>query len=66
MYSMILFALSMGIIAAFSADMAQDFGAGISAYLRGLPEEPMPSSVPGYLVYTAALPWAKAKGVEGR
>ena len=66
MYAMILFALPMGILAAFSAEMAQNIGAGISAYLRGLPEELYALFGTGYLGYTAARQWGKAKGVEGR
>ena len=66
MYAMILFALPMGILAAFSAEMAQNIGAGISAYLRGLPEELYALFGTGYLGYTAARHWGKAKGVEGR
>ena len=65
MYAMILFALPMGILAAFSAEMAQNIGAGISAYLRGLPEELYALFGTGYLGYTAARQWGKAKGVEG-
>lgn len=66
MYTMILFALPMGIIAAFSAETARDIGAGISAYLRGLPEELYALFGTGYLGYTAARQWGKVKGVEGR
>ena len=65
MYAMIMFALPMGILAAFSAEMAQNIGAGISAYLRGLPEELYALFGTGYLGYTAARQWGKAKGVEG-
>lgn len=39
MYAIILFSLPMGILAAFSPAAAQDIGSGITAYLRGLPEE---------------------------
>lgn len=66
LYAMILFALPMGIIAAFSAETAQNIGTGISAYLRGLPEELYALFGTGYLGYTAARQWGKAKGVEGR
>lgn len=59
-------ALPMGIIAAFSAETAQDIGAGISAYLRGLSEQLYALFGTGYLGYTAARQWGKAKGVEGR
>ena len=64
MYAMILFALPMGILSAFSPDMAQGIGAGIGAYLRGLPEELYALFGTGYLGYTAARQWGKVKGVE--
>ncbi len=64
MYAMILFALPMGILSAFSPDMAQGIGSGIGAYLRGLPEELYALFGTGYLGYTAARQWGKVKGVE--
>ena len=64
MYAMILFALPMGVLAAFSAQTAQDIGAGITSYLRGLPEELYALFCTGYLGYTAARQWGKIKGVE--
>lgn len=65
MYAMILFALPMGILAAFSAQAAQDIGAGVTSYLRGLPEELYALFGTGYLGYTAARQWGKLKGVDG-
>ena len=64
MYTMILFALPMGILAAFSAETAQDIGSGITSYLRGLPEELYALFGTGYLGYTAARQWGKVKGVD--
>ena len=64
MYAMILFALPMGVLAAFSAETAQDIGNGITAYLRGLPEELYALFGTGYLGYTAARQWGKIRGVE--
>ena len=64
MYTMILFALPMGILAAFNPAAAQDIGSGITAYLRGLPEELYALFGTGYLGYTAARQWGKVKGVE--
>lgn len=63
-YAMILFALPMGVLAAFSPHMARDIGSGITAYLRGLPEELYALFGTGYLGYTAARQWGKIKGVE--
>ncbi|QZD95829.1 holin family protein [Qipengyuania gelatinilytica] len=64
MYAMILFALPMGVLAAFSPQAAQDIGSGITTYLRGLPEELYALFGTGYLGYTAARQWGKVKGVE--
>lgn len=63
MYAIILFSLPMGILAAFSPAAAQDIGSGITAYLRGLPEELYALFGTGYLGYTAARQWGKVKGV---
>ncbi|WP_374405202.1 holin family protein [Pelagerythrobacter sp.] len=64
MYALVLFALPMGVISAFSPGIAQGISAGITAYLRALPEELYALFGTGYLGYTAARQWGKAKGVE--
>jgi len=64
MYVMILFALPMGILAAFEPDAARDIGAGMNAYLGGLPEPLYALFGTGYLGYTAARQWGKVKGVD--
>ena len=64
MYAIILFSLPMGILAAFNPAAAQDIGSGITAYLRGLPEELYALFGTGYLGYTAARQWGKVKGVD--
>lgn len=64
MYAMILFALPMGVLAAYSPHMANSIGEGITAYLRGLPDELYALFGTGYLGYTAARQWGKAKGVD--
>ena len=64
MYTVILFSLPMGVLAAFSPQAAQDIGSGITAYLRGLPDELYALFGTGYLGYTAARQWGKAKGLE--
>lgn len=64
MYAMILFALPMGVLAAFSPQAAQDIGSGITTYLRGLPEELYALFGTGYLGYTAARQWGKIKGSD--
>ena len=64
MYAMILCAIPMGVLSAFSPQMAQDIGNGITGYLRGLPDELYTLFGTGYLGYTAARQWGKAKGVD--
>ena len=64
MYTMILFALPMGVLAAFEPQTAHDIGAGMTSYLRGLPEELYALFGTGYLGYTAARQWGKAKGID--
>lgn len=64
MYALILLALPMGILAAFSPVAAQAVGNGVTAYLRGLPDELYALFGTGYLGYTAARQWGKIKGVE--
>ena len=64
MYVLLLFALPMGVLSAFDPAAARNIGAGITAYLRGLPEELYMLFGTGYLGYTAARQWGKAKGVE--
>jgi len=64
MYAMILWAIPMGLIAAVNPRMALGIGSGMTAYLRGLPEELYALFGTGYLGYTAARTWGKMKGVE--
>ena len=64
MYVMLLWALPMGVLAAFRPDAARDIAAGINAYLNGLPEPLFALFGTGYLGYTAARQWGKVKGVE--
>lgn len=64
MYAMILWAIPMGLIAAADPEMALGIGRGMTAYLRALPEELYALFGTGYLGYTAARTWGKAKGVE--
>lgn len=64
MYVMILWALPMGVLAAFNPAAARDIAAGMNAYLGGLPEPLYALFGTGYLGYTAARQWGKAKGVD--
>ena len=64
MYAMILWALPMGILAAFNPSAAREIASGMNAYLNGLPEPLYALFGTGYLGYTAARQWGKIKGVE--
>ena len=64
MYALLLWSIPMGLIAAVSPAMAQGIAAGMTAYLKGIPEELYALFGTGYLGYTAARAWGKAKGVE--
>jgi hypothetical protein len=64
MYTLILWAIPMGLIAAVDPKLALGIGNGMTSYLRGLPEELYMLFGTGYLGYTAARTWGKAKGVE--
>ncbi len=64
MYAMILWAIPMGLLAAVRPDAAAQIAAGMNAYLNGLPEPLYALFGTGYLGYTAARQWGKAKGVE--
>ena len=64
MYAIILWALPMGLIAAFRPEAARDIAAGVNAYLTGLPEPLYALFGTGYLGYTAARQWGKIRGVE--
>ena len=64
MYALILWSIPMGLIAAADPKMAQGIASGMTAYLRGIPEELYALFGTGYLGYTAARTWGKVKGVE--
>ncbi|WP_347304161.1 holin family protein [Croceibacterium sp. TMG7-5b_MA50] len=62
MYLMILMAIPMGVLSAFRPEAAASIASGMNAYLNGLPEELYVLFGTGYLGYTAARQWGKAKG----
>ena len=64
MYALILWAIPMGLIAAADPQIAKGIGEGMTAYLRGIPEELYALFGTGYLGYTAARTWGKVKGAE--
>lgn len=64
MYALLLWSIPMGLIAAVNPAMAEGIANGMTAYLRGIPEELYALFGTGYLGYTAARAWGKSKGVE--
>lgn len=64
MYTLLLWSIPMGLIAAFRPATAQAIAAGMTAYLGGLPEPLYALFGTGYLGYTVARTWGKTKGVE--
>ncbi len=64
MYVLLLWAIPMGLIAAARPDMAAGIAQGMNAYLAGIPEPLYALFGTGYLGYTAARSWGKAKGIE--
>ena len=64
MYALLLWSIPMGLIAAVNPGMAQGIGQGMTAYLSGIPEELYALFGTGYLGYTAARAWGKAKGSD--
>ncbi|MDB5697187.1 MAG: hypothetical protein JWN21_2730 [Sphingomonas bacterium] len=64
MYALLLWAIPMGLIAAAQPSMAKDIAAGMTAYLNGIPEPLYALFGTGYLGYTVARSWGKAKGID--
>ena len=64
MYALLLWSLPMGLIAAFRPQVAHDIAAGMTAYLNGIPEPLYALFGTGYLGYTVARSWGKARGAE--
>jgi hypothetical protein len=64
MYALIMWSIPMGLIAAVKPGMALAISNGMTAYLRGIPDELYTLFGTGYLGYTAARTWGKIKGVD--
>lgn len=64
MYAIILWALPMGLIGAFSPATAQAIAQGITAYLNGLPEPLYALFGTGYLGYSVVRQWGKVAGSD--
>lgn len=63
-YAMILWAIPVGVIAAFSSRSATAITAGMTGYLQGLPEPLYALFGTGYLGYSAMRQWGKIKGAD--
>lgn len=63
-YVMILWALPMGVIGAFSPSTARAIGDSMTTYLSGIPEPLYALFGTGYLGYSAMRQWGKAKGSD--
>ena len=61
MYTLLLWAIPMGLIAAVNPAMAIAIGKGMTGYLAAIPEPLYALFGTGYLGYTAAREWGKAK-----
>lgn len=64
MYALLLWAIPMSLIAAISPVTAASMARGMGAYLSAIPEPLYALFGTGYLGYTAARAWGKARGVE--
>lgn len=64
MYAIILWSIPMGLIAAVQPQMAHDIAGGMNAYLNGIPRPLWALFGTGYLGYTAARQWGKARGTD--
>ena len=64
MYAMILWAVPMGLVGAFSPATASAIATGMNAYLNGLPEPLYALFGTGYLGYAVVRQWGKAKGTD--
>ena len=64
MYTLLLWSIPMGLIGAVQPQLADGIVRAMNAYLAGIPEPLYVLFGTGYLGYTAARQWGKAKGVD--
>ncbi len=64
MYLLLLSAVPLGLVAAFSPRVAQAMTEAMTAYLTALPEPLYALFGTCYLGYTAARQWGKLRGVD--
>ena len=63
MYLLLLGAIPTGLLAAVRPEAAAAIAPGMAAYLGALPDPLYALFGPGYLGYTVAREWGKAKGM---
>ena len=64
MYALLLWSIPMGLIAAARPEAADAIARGMTNYLSGIPEPLYALFGTGYLGYTLARQWGKAKGSD--
>ncbi|HEY4547845.1 MAG TPA: holin family protein [Pedomonas sp.] len=64
MYVLLLFSIPMGLVSAWDREVAGRIAEGMTGYLQAIPEPLYVLFGTGYLGYTAARQWGKAKGGE--
>jgi hypothetical protein len=64
MSALLLCAVPLGVVAAFSPGVAHEMTAAMTGYLGALPEPLYALFGSCYLGYTAARQWGKLKGVD--
>jgi hypothetical protein len=64
MYGLLLWSVPVGLLAGFRADVADAVVRAMRGYFSAIPEPLYALFGTGYLGYTAARAWGKAKGVE--
>jgi len=64
MYGLLLWSVPLGLIGGVRPDVAAEIIRAMQAYFSALPEPLYALFGTGYLGYTAARAWGKAKGVE--
>jgi ABC-type dipeptide/oligopeptide/nickel transport system permease component len=66
MYTMILWSIPMGLIAAIEPKMATNVADGMNVSFAAIPESMWALFGTGYLDYTAARSWAKVRGFDNQ
>ncbi|MBB4153775.1 hypothetical protein GGQ80_001681 [Sphingomonas jinjuensis] len=61
MYTLLLWSIPMGLIAAMRPSLAEAIAKGMNAYLNGIPEPLYALFGTGYLGYTVARTWERKK-----